>query len=79
LYKVFLHKAHLQLMLHGRCKCKELMARLVTFADPFGVEEMYVQTGVWGDGIPKYTVVRGSSPLEGYHRHLALVLSGANN
>jgi hypothetical protein len=52
---------------------------LYCLADPFGVEEMYVQTGTWGNGIPKYSAVRGSSPLEGYHRHLALVLSGANN
>lgn len=48
-------------------------------ADPFSVEEMYVQTSTWGNGIPKYSAVRGSSPLEGYHRHLALVSSGANN
>ena len=70
----------LLLILDGYCKCKDLMeAMILSFADPFGVEEMYVQTGVWGDDIPKYTAVRGSSPLEGYHRHLALVLSGANN
>jgi hypothetical protein len=48
-------------------------------ADLFGVEKMYVRTGTWADGIPKYSAVRGSSPLEGYHRHLALILSGANN
>lgn len=56
-----------------------MVASSSCLADPFSVDEMYVQTGTWGDGIPKYSAVRGSSPLEGYHRHLALVLSGANN
>lgn len=40
---------------------------------------MFIQTGTWRGGIPRYTAIRGSSQLEGYHRHLALVLSGANN
>ncbi|GAQ89859.1 hypothetical protein KFL_005690120, partial [Klebsormidium nitens] len=43
------------------------------------INEMFIQTGTWGGGIPCYTAIRGSSQLEGYHRHLALVLSGANN
>eukprot|EP00243_Klebsormidium_subtile_P006856 TRINITY_DN2965_c0_g4_i1.p1 TRINITY_DN2965_c0_g4~~TRINITY_DN2965_c0_g4_i1.p1 ORF type:complete len:171 (-),score=30.05 TRINITY_DN2965_c0_g4_i1:231-743(-) len=64
---------------------REAFERLLSHADrgllsdPFSVDEMYVQTGTWGNGIPKYSAVRGSSPLQGYHRHLALVLSGANN
>lgn len=40
---------------------------------------MFIRTGTWGGGIPRYTAIRGSSQLEAYHRHLALVLSGANN
>lgn len=39
---------------------------------------MYIVVEEGEDRMPRYTAVRGTSQLEGYHRHLADLLVGSN-
>ena len=51
--------------------------QLLSFADPFTVEQMYLNIGTPLE--PKYRSLRSSSQLEGFHRHILDIISGANN
>ena len=47
------------------------------FADPWSVEKMYITVVIEGNMI-KFICKRGTSQLEGYHKHLADLLVGTN-
>jgi hypothetical protein len=47
------------------------------FTDPFDVDGMYIKVSEEKNK-PRWVCKRGTSPLEGYHGHLAAVLKGSN-
>jgi hypothetical protein len=46
--------------------------------DPLPVEKMYIKVEQSEGRMPKYIAIRGTSQLEGYHKHLIDLLVGYN-
>lgn len=47
-------------------------------ADPLPKERMYIAVQLGPGRKPRYVAIRGTSQLEGYHKHLADLLVGTN-
>ena len=54
-----------------------LLPVAVVVADPYSVDKMYIVVEVEGKLI-RFVCKRGTSQLEGYHKHLADLLVGTN-
>jgi hypothetical protein len=51
---------------------------LFAFTDPDSVDKMYIVIEREGVNMIKFVCKRGTSQLEGYHKHLAELLVGTN-
>lgn len=54
------------------------MAQRVVAADPLPVEKMYIRVQQGEGRMPRFIAIRGTSQLEGYHKHLIDLLVGYN-